>query len=152
MVGVVGVVGVVVVAQTLYTSTMEHIKEFGTVKAIGGTNADIYHMVENAYKVTLVGAFVPLACGVYWKRATNLGGILSVVMGLLVWIMLENVSPDATLPPQLGDVSVTFADIHAAQSEIGYRPSVSLGAGIRQFVDWYCAYKGHSQAPLRHSA
>ena len=27
-------VGVVVVAQTLYTSTMEHIKEFGTVKAI----------------------------------------------------------------------------------------------------------------------
>ena len=29
------VVGVVVVAQTLYTSTMEHIKEFATVKAIG---------------------------------------------------------------------------------------------------------------------
>ena len=29
-------VGIVVVAQTLYTSTMEHIKEFGTVKAIGG--------------------------------------------------------------------------------------------------------------------
>ena len=35
-------VGIVVVAQTLYTSTMEHIKEFGTVKAIGGGNADIY--------------------------------------------------------------------------------------------------------------
>lgn len=29
-------VGVVVVAQTLYTSTMEYIKELGTVKAIGG--------------------------------------------------------------------------------------------------------------------
>ena len=42
------------------------------------TNADIYHMVENAYKVTLVGAFVPLAFGVYWKRATNLGGVLHV--------------------------------------------------------------------------
>ncbi len=47
------------------------------------TNADIYHMVENAYKVTLVGAFVPLVCGLYWKRATNLGGILSVTMGLI---------------------------------------------------------------------
>ena len=35
-------VGVVVVAQTLYTSTMEHIREFGTVKAIGGGNRDIY--------------------------------------------------------------------------------------------------------------
>ncbi len=32
-------VGVVVVAQTLYTSTMEHLKEFGTVKAIGGGNS-----------------------------------------------------------------------------------------------------------------
>ena len=35
-------VGIVVVAQTLYTSTMEHIREFGTVKAIGGGNGDIY--------------------------------------------------------------------------------------------------------------
>ena len=35
-------VGVVVVAQTLYTSTMEHIKEFATVKAIGGGDAEIY--------------------------------------------------------------------------------------------------------------
>src|SRR5947209_5141843 len=32
------------------------------------TSADIYHMVESAYKVTLVGAFVPLVCGLYWKR------------------------------------------------------------------------------------
>ena len=38
-------VGVVVVTQTLYTSTMEHIKEFGTVKAIGGSNADIYRIL-----------------------------------------------------------------------------------------------------------
>ncbi|MBK7974321.1 MAG: ATP-binding cassette domain-containing protein [Deltaproteobacteria bacterium] len=38
-------VGVVVVAQTLYTSTMEHLKEFGTVKAIGGSNADIYRIL-----------------------------------------------------------------------------------------------------------
>jgi putative ABC transport system permease protein len=38
-------VGIVVVAQTLYTSTMEHIKEFGTVKAIGGSNRDIYRIL-----------------------------------------------------------------------------------------------------------
>jgi putative ABC transport system permease protein len=38
-------VGIVVVAQTLYTSTMEHIKEFGTVKAIGGSNRDIYKIL-----------------------------------------------------------------------------------------------------------
>ena len=32
-------------------------------------NASIYHMVENAYKVTLVAAFIPLVFGLYWKRA-----------------------------------------------------------------------------------
>ena len=72
------------------------------------TNADIYHMVENAYKVTLVGAFVPLACGVYWKRATNLGGVLSVVLGLLVWIVFEKVDPDGILPPQLAGLIASF--------------------------------------------
>jgi len=72
------------------------------------TSADIYHMVENAYKVTLVGAFVPLLCGVYWKRATNLGGVLSVVLGLIVWITFENMNPDGTLPPQLAGLIASF--------------------------------------------
>jgi UDP-glucuronate 4-epimerase len=57
-----------------------------------------------------------------------------------------------SLPPQIGDVNVTFADIRAAQAEIGYRPSVSLGEGIPQFVDWYRAYTSHSNTPLRQSA
>lgn len=35
-------VGVVIVAQTLYTSTMEHLREFGTLKAMGGSNRMIY--------------------------------------------------------------------------------------------------------------
>jgi len=49
-------VGVVVVAQTLYTSTMEHLKEFGTVKAIGGSNADIYRILgTQATLAALVG-------------------------------------------------------------------------------------------------
>lgn len=35
------------------------------------SNLPIYNIVENAYKVTLVGAFVPLAFGIYWKRANT---------------------------------------------------------------------------------
>ncbi|MGE5616755.1 MAG: sodium:solute symporter family protein [Bacillota bacterium] len=77
------------------------------------TNADIYHMVENAYKVTLVGAFVPLLCGVYWKRATNLGGLLSVVVGLIVWIVFENFSPDGLVPPQLAGLVASFGGMVA---------------------------------------
>jgi Na+/proline symporter len=73
------------------------------------TDASIYKMVENAYKVTLVGAFVPLACGVYWKRATNLGGVLSVVFGLIVWLTFERVAPDDIVPPQLAGLVASFA-------------------------------------------
>ena len=61
----------------------------------------IFKMVESAYKVTLVAAFVPLAFGIYWSRANSLGGLLAVVFGLTVWIGAEILAPEATLPPQL---------------------------------------------------
>ena len=61
----------------------------------------IFKMVESAYKVTLVAAFVPLAFGVYWPRANALGGLLSVVCGLTIWITCEILAPSAILPPQL---------------------------------------------------
>jgi len=51
-------VGVVVVAQTLYTSTMEHIKEFGTVKAIGGGNSEIYLILAKQATIAAVAGFV----------------------------------------------------------------------------------------------
>jgi putative ABC transport system permease protein len=51
-------VGVVVVTQTLYTSTMEHIKEFGTVKAIGGSNRDIYRILGAQALIAAVIGFV----------------------------------------------------------------------------------------------
>lgn len=51
-------VGVVVVAQTLYTSTMEHIKEFGTVKAIGGGNLDIYRILGKQATISAIAGFV----------------------------------------------------------------------------------------------
>jgi len=51
-------VGVVVVAQTLYTSAMEHIREFGTVKAIGGNNGDIYMILGKQAAIAAVVGFV----------------------------------------------------------------------------------------------
>jgi Na+/proline symporter len=73
------------------------------------SESDIYHMVENAYKVTLVGAFVPLTLGLYWKRATNLGGMLSVVAGLIVWIGCERFYAEAAIPPQLAGLLASLA-------------------------------------------
>jgi solute:Na+ symporter, SSS family len=65
------------------------------------SKSTMYEMVQNAYKVTLVSCIVPLAAGIYWKRATTPGAILSVVFGLVSWTIAEAVAADATVPPQL---------------------------------------------------
>jgi len=65
------------------------------------SESSIFHMVENAYKVTLVGAFVPLVFGLYWKRADNQGALLSIVLGLGAWLSMEILQPDTYWPPQL---------------------------------------------------
>jgi putative ABC transport system permease protein len=61
-------VGVVVVAQTLYASTMEHIREFGTVKAIGGGNGDIYRILGKQASIAAVAGFVIGAAMAYAMR------------------------------------------------------------------------------------
>jgi Na+/proline symporter len=77
------------------------------------TEASIYKMVENAYKVTLVAAFVPLVFGLYWKRATSLGATLAVVLGLVTWINLEIINPEGLVPPQLAGLLVSLAGMIA---------------------------------------
>ncbi len=69
----------------------------------------IFKMVESAYKVTLVAAFVPLAFGVYWSRANSLGGLLAVLGGLVTWISCEMLAPAAILPPQLAGLFASVA-------------------------------------------
>jgi Na+/proline symporter len=65
------------------------------------SRSTMYDMVQNAYKVTLVSCVVPLAAGIYWRRANTAGAVLSIAFGLLCWIAAEAVAPDATVPPQL---------------------------------------------------
>ena len=54
--------------------------------AITMQGTSIYDMVSGAYQVPLVGAFVPLVMGLYWKRATTQGALTSVVLGLGTWL------------------------------------------------------------------
>ena len=55
-------VGVVIVAQTLYSSTIEHLVDFGTVKALGGGNLTVYAIVaEQALYAAALGYGLALA-------------------------------------------------------------------------------------------
>lgn len=73
-------VGVVIVAQTLYASTTEHLPQFGVVKALGGRDADIYGIIaEQASFAALLG----FALGLGLTRALGpLLGHLDMKMAL----------------------------------------------------------------------
>jgi Na+/proline symporter len=65
------------------------------------SKASIFKMVENAYQITLVAAFIPLACGIYWRRATNQGALVSIFLGISVWLSVLIGSPeDPFIPAQ----------------------------------------------------
>jgi Na+/proline symporter len=88
----------------------------------------IFKMVENAYKITLVAAFVPLAFGVYWSRANSLGGLLAVLGGLVTWISCEIIAPTAILPPQLAGLLVSIVGMLLGGLIARPSPITSLGA------------------------
>jgi SSS family transporter len=67
--------------------------------AIYMEGTSIYELVSGAYQITLVGAFIPLVMGLYWRRATTQGAVLSIFMGIITWVLFF---------PQISDWSETF--------------------------------------------
>lgn len=54
-------IGMLIVGQTIYNSTVEHLKEFGTLKALGAENFDIYKIIfTQAFINALFGYLVSL--------------------------------------------------------------------------------------------
>jgi len=68
----------------------------------------IFGMVESAYQVTLVAAFVPLFAGVYWKKANTTGAIGSILLGVIAWLTLTLAFPNSIMPAQLGGLIAAF--------------------------------------------
>jgi len=80
--------------------------------AIAMKGTSIYDLVSSAYQVTLVGAFVPLVMGLYWKRATTQGAIFSVTAGIVVWVLffpqLGGEALSKLFPGQLAGLAAAF--------------------------------------------
>jgi len=64
----------------------------------------IYELVSGAYQVPLVGAFVPLVAGLYWRRASTQGAVCAVVLGIGVWIAGLSMAWGEVFPAQLAGV------------------------------------------------
>ena len=90
------------------------------------TESSIHEMVENAYKVTLAAAFVPLAAGLFWRRANNLGAALAIVFGLTTWIaprilLARGHHPTSTGRPGVSAVGMLIGLIGGRQPSIAER-------------------------------
>ena len=69
------VVGVVVVAQTIYATTMDHIREFGTLKAMGAPNSYIYKVIMTQAGISaVVGYSLAMLVSFFIVRASQGGG------------------------------------------------------------------------------
>lgn len=51
------IVGLVIVSQTIYSATMEHIREYGTLKAIGAKNMHVYSVILQQAGIAAVAGF-----------------------------------------------------------------------------------------------
>jgi len=51
--------------------------------------SNIYHLVGESSILSLVSLFAPLVLGMYWKKASSAGALLSMVLGIAVWIVFE---------------------------------------------------------------
>ncbi|HZR20958.1 MAG TPA: SDR family NAD(P)-dependent oxidoreductase [Verrucomicrobiae bacterium] len=70
----------------------------------------------------------------------NLGESQTVKLSRLIELLESALGRKAIiqrLPPQAGDVPMTYADISKARKELGYCPSVPIERGIRLFAQWF---------------
>jgi SSS family transporter len=58
--------------------------------AMACMRSNIYELVGESSILSLVSLFIPLTMGIYWKRATSLGALLSMVLGITSWLYFEH--------------------------------------------------------------
>jgi UDP-glucuronate 4-epimerase len=76
-------------------------------------------------------------------RVFNIGNNQPVQLLEFIHTLEECLGKQATmemLPMQPGDVPSTMADVSELEAAVGFRPSTTIGDGIRRFVDWYQRY------------
>jgi SSS family transporter len=62
---------------------------------------NIYDIVGSSYSITLVAAFVPLAAGLYSKKANSLGALAAVIFGALSWQYMEHFGGEDPVVPSI---------------------------------------------------
>src|SRR5512136_2165291 len=100
-----------------------------------GLSARDYTYIDDVVAGTLaaVDAAAPF-------EIVNLGGSRTTTLQQLIRLIADALGAEARiqeLPPQPGDVPITFADVSKAEKLWGWKPRVPIEEGIRRFVEWF---------------
>jgi putative ABC transport system permease protein len=73
-------VGIVVVAQTIYSATVDHIREYGTLKAMGATNGYLYRVILEQAAISAVAGYAIGIAIALAAAAGSLRGTTAIVL------------------------------------------------------------------------
>lgn len=68
---------------------------------MAGRESNIFRLAEQSSSLSLVALFVPLAAGLYWKKASDKGALASVSLGMLVWMACSYYDHEQPILPGL---------------------------------------------------
>jgi UDP-glucuronate 4-epimerase len=100
-----------------------------------GSSARDYTYIDDIVEGTLAAldAAAPF-------EIVNLGGSRTTTLQRLIQLIADALGTEARveeLPPQPGDVPITFADVSKAKKLWGWEPRVPIEEGIGRFVEWF---------------
>jgi putative ABC transport system permease protein len=74
------IVGIAVVAQTIYATTMDHIREYGTLKAMGAPNSYVFGVImTQAAIAAAMGYAIGMVVSIFVVRGGSMGGAAIVL-------------------------------------------------------------------------
>jgi len=78
---------------------------------MASTRESIFELVAESSAFSLVSLFVPLAAGLYWKNTNEAGSIISMLAGLIVWLMCVYIETE--YPPLIYGLLASFVGMWA---------------------------------------
>lgn len=83
------IVGIAVVAQTIYAATMDHIREYGTLKAMGATNRYLYRvLIEQAVWSAVLGyAFAMIVAHFIVQGSEKAGALILMPLSMKIGML-----------------------------------------------------------------
>lgn len=89
---------------------------------MAATRESIFELVAESSAFSLVCLFVPLAAGLYWKSTNQTGCIISMLAGLVVWLVCVRI--ETNYPPLLYGLLASFMGM-AAGSSFGQKQKIT---------------------------